>query len=80
MKSTALVLFLGVSMSMLSGCTGSQVGTVAGGAAGAGIGYAVSGGNAVGTMIGAGAGALVGNAVGAEQDRRDRYYRNYYYY
>lgn len=76
-----LALITVVSSALLTGCTNTQVGTAVGGAAGAGIGYAVTGGNAVGTVIGAGAGALIGNSIGRSQDYR--YYRgryNYYYY
>lgn len=83
-KLTASLLFVGASVVGLSACTSTQVGTVAGGAAGAGIGYAVTGGSALGTVIGAGAGALIGNQIGQDQDRRyyygRPYYRNYYYY
>ena len=43
----------------VTACTQNQVGTAAGGATGAGVGYAVSK-NAWGTVIGGGAGALVG--------------------
>ena len=43
----------------VTACTQNQVGTAAGGATGAGVGYAVSR-NAWGTVIGGGAGALAG--------------------
>ena len=43
----------------VTACTQNQVGTATGGAAGAGVGYAVSK-NAWGTAIGGGAGALLG--------------------
>lgn len=82
-KLSATLLFVGASALGLSACTSTQVGTVAGGAAGAGIGYAVSGGSALGTVIGAGAGALIGNQIGQNQDRRNYYYygnRPYYRY
>lgn len=79
-KLISLTFFLGISTVGLVACTSTQVGTATGAAAGAGIGYAVSGGNAVGTAIGAGAGALIGNQIGQEQDRRNWYYRNGYYY
>ncbi|MDP1602571.1 MAG: glycine zipper domain-containing protein [Legionella sp.] len=79
-KTLPVVLFIGLSTTFLGGCTNTEVGTVAGGAAGAGIGYAVSGGSALGTVIGAGAGALIGNSIGQSQDRRDYYYRDRYYY
>jgi surface antigen len=85
-KIIAPLFFISLSAVMLGGCTNTEVGTGVGGAAGAGLGYAVTGGSAVGTVIGAGAGALVGNAIGRDQDRRqyynNRYYRhghNYYY-
>lgn len=68
------LFFVGLSTLMLGGCTNSEVGTAVGGAAGAGLGYAVSGGSALGTVIGGGAGALLGNSIGQQQDR------NYYYY
>ena len=46
----------------LNACTQNQIGTGSGGAAGAGLGYAVS--NSVwGAAIGGGAGALVGNKL-----------------
>lgn len=73
-KSFVITCF---STIILGGCTNSQVGTVVGGAAGAGIGYAVSG-NAVGTVIGAGAGSVIGHTLGVREDQRAR--RNYYYY
>ncbi|WP_133127978.1 glycine zipper domain-containing protein [Legionella nagasakiensis] len=81
MKKLMLSLFFaGSAIITLSACTPTQVGTTTGAAAGAGIGYAVSGGDALGTVIGAGAGALVGHQIGQSQERR--YYRNgrYYYY
>lgn len=78
-KTLPLVLALGISTAFLSACSNTEVGTVAGGAAGAGIGYAATGGSAAGTIIGAGAGALIGNSIGQNQDR-EQYYRNRYYY
>lgn len=77
-KTLPVVLFLALSTPFLEGCTNTQVGTALGGAAGAGIGYAVSGGRPIGTLIGAGAGALLGNSIGQDQDRR-AYYNRYYY-
>ncbi len=74
-KTLPFLLVVGLSMPLLEGCTNSQVGTVGGGLAGAGIGYAASGGSGWGTAVGAGAGALIGNAVGQSQDR---YYYNGY--
>jgi hypothetical protein len=57
-KITALfVILLG-----LNACTQNQIGTGAGGAAGAGLGYAVSN-NVWGAAIGGAAGALVGNKL-----------------
>lgn len=82
-KTLPLVLVLGLSIPVLQGCTNSQVGTVGGGLAGAGIGYAATGGSGWGTAVGAGAGALIGNSIGQSQDR---YYYGYgggyspYYY
>ena len=46
----------------LCACTQNQVGTTAGGAAGAGLGYAVSN-NVWGAAIGGGAGALIGHEL-----------------
>jgi hypothetical protein len=63
-KIITAVFCVGVGAIGLTGCTSTQVGTTTGAAAGAGLGYAVSGGNAVGTVIGAGTGALIGNAIG----------------
>ena len=63
-----------ISALTLIGCTSTQVGTTAGGAAGAGLGYAVSGGTPLGTVIGGGAGALVGYEVGKSQE--PKYYRD----
>ena len=77
-KITTTLFFLGVSATFLGGCTNTEVGTTAGAAAGAGIGYAVTGGDALGTVIGAGAGALIGNSIGQDQDRREYYRRGYY--
>jgi hypothetical protein len=74
------LFFVSLSVSALVGCTNTDVGTSVGAAAGAGVGYAVSGGSALGTVVGAGAGALVGNSIGQDQDRRDYYRSNYYYY
>jgi uncharacterized protein YcfJ len=79
-KIIATVFCIGVSATALVGCTNTEVGTTTGAAAGAGLGYAVSGGSALGTVIGAGAGGLIGNAIGRDQDRREYYYRNGDYY
>ncbi len=79
-KTLPFVLCAGLSAPLLVGCTNSDVGTVGGGLAGAGIGYAASGGSGWGTAIGAGAGALIGNAVGRSQDRYYYGYGNRYYY
>ncbi len=73
-KIIAILIFSGLSAITLSACTPTQVGTVGGGAAGAGIGYAVTPNSAAGPIIGAGVGALVGNQIG-----RSYYYRPYYY-
>lgn len=81
MNKLATSLFvIGLSASALVGCTNTEVGTTTGAAAGAGLGYAVSGGNVLGTTIGAGTGAIVGNTIGADQDRRAYYGYPYYYY
>ncbi|KTD31298.1 MULTISPECIES: glycine zipper domain-containing protein [Legionella] len=87
-KTIAYFAFAGLSALTLCSCTNTQVGTVAGGAAGAGIGYAVGRGG--GAVVGGGLGALVGNQIGQAQDRRywrnaawgNGYWRNgvYYYY
>ncbi len=50
----------------VTACTQNQVGTAAGGAAGAGVGYAVSK-NTWGTVIGGGAGALIGHELTKNQ-------------
>lgn len=57
-----------ISATTLISCTSTQVGTTTGGAAGAGVGYAVSGGTPLGTALGAGTGALVGYEVGKSQE------------
>ena len=54
---------------LLVGCTKTEMGTAAGGAAGAGLGYTISGGNPWATAAGAGAGALGGYKVGQELDK-----------
>ena len=56
------ILMLSVVILGLNACTQNQVGTTAGGAAGAGIGYAVSK-SAWGAAIGGGAGALIGHTL-----------------
>lgn len=71
------MLALGIGTLLLVSCTNTQIGTVAGGAAGAGLGYAVSGGSGWGAAIGGGAGALIGNQIGQSEDMR--YYRAGYY-
>lgn len=76
-KIITAVFCLGVGATGLVGCTNTEVGTTTGAAAGAGLGYAVSGGSAGGTLLGAGTGALLGYAVGQSQD--NYYYRNAYY-
>lgn len=81
MKKIISTFFVGcLSAFLLVGCTNTEVGTGVGGAAGAGLGYVVTGGSAVGTVIGAGAGALVGNSIGQNQDRRAYYNHRYYKY
>lgn len=70
--ATRLICLVGM-ISLFSSCTNTDIGTATGGAAGAGLGYAVSGGNPVGTVVGAGAGALIGNSIGQAQDRPDFY-------
>lgn len=83
---TLILSSLVVGSVMLAACTNTEVGTVVGGATGAGLGYAVSGGSGVGAAIGAGTGALIGNRIGYDQDRYyyssyyDGYPGNYYYY
>ncbi len=77
-KTISAVCVVGLATFMLGGCTNTEVGTTVGGAAGAGLGYAVSGGSAVGTVIGGGAGALIGNSIGQQQDRAYYYNRGYY--
>ena len=77
-KIITAVFCLGVGTAGLVGCTNTEVGTTTGAAAGAGLGYAVSGGSAFGTVLGAGTGALLGNAIGQQQD--NNYYRNAYSY
>ena len=79
-KIISTLCLISLSTFLLSSCTNTEVGTTVGGAAGAGLGYAVTGGSAVGTVIGAGAGALVGNSIGQDQDRRDFYYHHRYRY
>ncbi len=80
MPKRMTLLAIGLATFTLTACTTTQVDTSIGGAAGAGLGYAVSGGSPWGAVIGGGAGALIGNQIGQNQERR--YYRNgrYYYY
>jgi hypothetical protein len=47
----------------LTACTNEEIGTGVGGAAGAGLGYAVSD-SAAGAAIGGAGGALLGNQIG----------------
>lgn len=81
-KIISTLLVVSLSSFMLGGCTNTEVGTTVGGAAGAGLGYAVSG-SPWGAVIGGGAGALIGNSIGQNQDRRayynSRYYNDRYY-
>ncbi|KTD23611.1 Uncharacterised protein [Legionella lansingensis] len=80
-KLIYVMFFLGLSTMGLVSCTPTQVGTATGAAAGAGIGYAVSG-DAGGALIGAGAGGLLGYAIGREEERRRCWwsYGRYYCY
>lgn len=55
------MLIIGIMISV-SACTTNQIGTSAGGAAGAGTGYALTG-NGWGAAIGGGAGALIGGEL-----------------
>lgn len=55
-------LLMAVTLMSLSACSTNQIGTTAGGATGAAVGYAVSK-NAWGAAIGGGAGALVGHEL-----------------
>jgi hypothetical protein len=57
-----LKIMVFISMFGLCACTQNQIGTSAGGAAGAGLGYAVSK-SAWGAAIGGAAGALIGNEL-----------------
>lgn len=66
MKKLGLILLLLGVVNMVS-CTKQQVGTTTGAAAGAGIGYAASGGTPLGTAVGAGAGGLIGHEVTKNQ-------------
>lgn len=77
-KIITTIAFVGLTAISLSSCTSRQGGTFVGGAAGAGLGYAVTGGSAVGAAIGAGTGAVIGNNIGREQRYRD--YRHGYRY
>ena len=56
------IIITTLAVFVVTACTQNQVGTAAGGAAGAGVGYAVSK-NAWGTVIGGGAGALIGHEL-----------------
>lgn len=78
-KIISTFFVIGLSTTILGGCTNTEVGTTVGGATGAGLGYAVSGGSGLGAVVGAGAGALIGNSIGQEQDRRAYYYSHPYY-
>lgn len=79
MNKRSTLLGLSLTTFMLAGCTTTQVDTSIGGAAGAGLGYAVSG-SPWGAVIGGGAGALIGNQIGQEQTRRNHYRNGQYYY
>ncbi len=56
------IIFLVLTLVGLNACTQNQIGTTAGGAAGAGLGYAVAK-NGWGAAIGGAAGALVGHEL-----------------
>ncbi len=66
MKHLKRALICCVVITLLSGCSNvkrQDAGMVAGGAAGAVIGHAVTGGSAVGTGVGAVGGAVVGRKL-----------------
>ena len=58
-----LVLII-ISLNACQNLSRQQTGAIIGGAAGAGVGSAVTRGGIVGPIIGAGAGALVGSELG----------------
>ena len=66
MNSNIKLGLIGVVVLILNACTTNQIGTGAGGATGAAVGYAVSK-NAWGAAIGGGAGALIGHEVTKNQ-------------
>lgn len=62
MNNSIKLLLMTVALLGLSACSTNQIGTTAGGASGAALGYAVSK-NAWGAAIGGGAGALIGHEI-----------------
>jgi hypothetical protein len=79
MRKSIRTILLAGSLGMLGACTTTEVDTTVGGAAGAGVGYVVSGGSAVGAVVGGGLGALVGSQVGGYPYYNYGYYRPYHY-
>ena len=76
MRNCVRVLLVGTVL-VTAGCDNGndqQLGTVIGGAIGAGAGYFVGpkNGKAIATALGAGAGALIGGAIGRQLDEADR--------
>lgn len=70
MKKAIITIFAVSScITVLSSCSASKgdIGTVAGGAGGAALGYAVSD-SALGAAVGGGAGALLGKKVGESME------------
>lgn len=65
------LLFLGISLALISCETKTGTGALAGAGVGALAGGLI-GGNATGALIGAGVGALAGGLIGAALDEQDR--------
>lgn len=62
------VILVIISLYNCQNLSGQQTGAIVGGAAGAGLGSAVTRDNVAGPIVGAGAGALVGAELGRRYD------------
>ncbi|MHC4501136.1 MAG: glycine zipper domain-containing protein [Planctomycetota bacterium] len=71
MVIVSLVIALGMSVVLVTGCeSNAQTGALLGGAAGAGVG-ALAGGDTEGALIGAAVGAGAGYMIGNEGDKKE---------
>ncbi len=66
--SILTVVLITISLNACQNLNSQQTGAILGGAAGAGVGSAVTDGGALGPIVGAGAGALVGSELGKRYD------------